>query len=79
MEADSKSTRKVDLGRVPLRGSADSFSHHIRECIRASVLTATKEMSPCANGPFWAVHLIQHLYIYIQSGISEYSIFLFYC
>lgn len=64
IKADSKSARKVDLGLFPLRSSADSFSHHIRECITVNVLIVTKKMSPRANGPFWAVYLIQHLYIY---------------
>lgn len=55
IEVDSKSTRKVDLGHLLLCKNADSFPHHIRECIKVNVLIVTKQIRLCANGPFWTL------------------------
>lgn len=90
IEADIKSTRKVDLEHSPLCKSADSFPHHIRERITVKVPVVTKRIRLCANGPFWTLFsLTQHyfmakaggridiyLFIYLNNyDTSEYSIF----
>lgn len=63
----------MDLGHFLLHRSADSLPHHIRECITVNVLTVTKKIGLCANGPFWTLFsLIKHHFIAKAAGREKY-------
>lgn len=72
IEADSESTKTEHLEHSSLWKSADSFPHHISECITLKVPTVTKGIKLCANGPFWTLFsLTQHDFMGKAAGRKD--------